>query len=99
MGNYDTINTMTNASIAQRKLFFALCKEAGLESEDAKTRVKKKLELESFKDISSKQISELIEKLQTKTKEKHDHDFKLEAKSDKYRFFSCTCGTVIVEPR
>ena len=94
---------MTEASQAQVKLFFALAKEAGFEAETIKERAKKKFGLESFKEISSAQVSELIEKLQTKTgvepKEKHNHDFETEAKSEKHIFYSCTCGTVVIEPR
>jgi len=96
---------MTEASLSQRKLFFALSKEAGFEPEQIKERAKKKFKLESFKDISSVQISELIETLQEKTgvkakpKEKHTHNFELEAKSKKHNFFSCKCGTIVIEPR
>ena len=96
---------MANASEAQRKLFFALAKEAGFEADAIKERAKKKFGLESFSEISSKQISELIETLQEKTgvkakpKEKHNHNFELEAKSDKHNFYSCKCGTIVIEPR
>ena len=90
---------MKKSSKSQQSLFFALVRDAGYGSEEMKERAKKKFNLEHFTDISSKQISELIDKLQEKTKEKHTHDFKLEAKSDKYRFFSCECGTIITQPR
>ncbi len=92
---------MAKASTAQTKLFFALCKEVGMTSDEAKKRAKKKFKLKSFADIESKQISQLIDKLQEKTEkeDKHNHDFEIEAKSDKHRFFSCECGTLVIEPR
>ena len=113
MKKYDTILTarggddinMTEASQSQTKLFFALAKEAGFEAEDIKERAKKKFGLESFSNISSSQISELIETLQEKTgvkpkpKEKHTHNFEQEAKSEKHIFYSCKCGTLVIEPR
>lgn len=94
---------MKEASQAQIKLFFALVDERGFDKEEIKERAKKKFGLESFTKISSSQISELIEALQgkkeTKPKEKHTHNFELEAKSDKHSFYSCKCGTLVIEPR
>lgn len=94
--------TINKASVAQRKLFFALCKDVGLTGDQAKDKAKKKFKLKSFKDIESKQISQLIDKLQErseKPKEKHNHSFELEAKSNKHSFYSCECGTIVIEPR
>ena len=54
---------MKEASQAQIKLFFALAKENGFETETIKERAKKKFGLDSFTKISSSQISELIEAL------------------------------------
>jgi hypothetical protein len=96
---------MAEASQAQVKLFFALAKEAGFEAEAIKERAKKKFSLESFTEISSTQISELIESLQAtagvepKPKEKHTHNFEVEAKSEKHIFYSCSCGTITIQPR
>ena len=96
---------MATASQSQIKLFFALSKEAGFEAEEMKERAKKKFSLESFTEISSAQISELIETLQAKTgvepkpKDKHVHNFELEAKSEKHIFYSCSCGTLTIQPR
>ena len=47
------------------KRFFALCREAGLESEESKERVKKKYGLEHFTDISQEQLNEVIRSLQS----------------------------------
>ena len=94
---------MKEASLAQKKLFFALAKERGFEPDVIKEKAKRKFGLESFSTISSSQISELIETLQgnteTEATEKHTHNFKLEAKSDKHTFYSCQCGTLVIEPR
>ena len=90
------------ASEAQRKLFFALCHDLGLESENAKERAKKKFGVDSFLSISSFQISELIEKLQdklTKKERTHSHIWEVEARSRKYTLSSCAkCDAVLIEP-
>lgn len=51
---------------AQKRLFFALGNDAGYDTEVLKERAKVKYKLEHFNDISSEQISELIDKLQNK---------------------------------
>ncbi len=61
------------ASDEQRRLFFALCKELGLESEVAKERAKKSYCLLSFSHVSKSQISTLIEKLQRNIEERREH--------------------------
>lgn len=102
MRYYATIPTMAEASEQQRKLFFALVKEAGFEAEAMKERAKKKFGLESFNQITSAQVSELIDTLQEKTgvetkpKEKHTHNFEA---NPKFRVFTCKCGTLVIEPR
>jgi hypothetical protein len=54
------------ANEAQKKLFFALINDGGYDADVMKERAKKKYKLEHFNDISSIQISELIDKLQNK---------------------------------
>lgn len=80
------------ASESQRRLFFALCHDLGYDSEVAKERAKTKLGLGSFKDITSRQLSELIDAMQNKAnlvegvKEKLNHSHR----------FVCTCGKALV---
>jgi len=54
------------ANEAQKRLFFALCSDGGYDADKIKERAKKLYKLEHFNDISSEQISELIDKLQNK---------------------------------
>ena len=67
---------MNIASESQRKMFFALGKEIGFSANDLKNRAKEKFKLESFTNIESSQINELIDAMQSKLKEKeHEHTF------------------------
>lgn len=58
------MNQLAPASESQKKLFFALCTELGYDQEVLKERAKELYSLASFADISSLQISALIDKLQ-----------------------------------
>ncbi len=60
------MNEVKPANEAQKRLFFALCNDGGFDSDKMKERAKLKYGLEHFNDISSTQISELIDKLQNK---------------------------------
>ena len=89
------------ASEQQRKLFFALCHDAEIDSEKAKEKAKKKFGVDSFLSLSSFQISELIEKLQEKidTKSKdHAHIWGVEARSQHRIFSQCSqCPAIMIE--
>lgn len=54
------------ASQGQKRLFFALVSDLGVDADIGKERAKKHFSLEHFSDITSKQISELIELMQSK---------------------------------
>lgn len=56
---------MTQASPKQKALFFALAHELGYEGEVVKERAKQHFDLASFNDITTQQLSELIDRLQT----------------------------------
>lgn len=58
------------ASVQQRKMFFALSSELGFDPEESKRRAKKHFNLESFKDITKNQLTELIDKLLTVQEER-----------------------------
>jgi len=61
------MNHMTTepvANEAQRKLFFALVNDGGWDSEEAKEKAKQKFGLQHFTEITSKQISQLIDLMQ-----------------------------------
>lgn len=58
------MNQTALASEAQKKLFFALSSELGYDTEALKERAKELYKLEHFNDITSVQISALIDKLQ-----------------------------------
>jgi hypothetical protein len=68
----DEVNEL-QASQSQKRMFFALCNQLGLEAEKAKDAVKRKFKIDSFADISKAQLSEVIDmldkKVQTKTKQ------------------------------
>ena len=51
------------ATDQQRKMFFALGHQLNFEPDEIKKRAKLKFNLETFKDITSEQISELIDAL------------------------------------
>ena len=52
------------ASEAQRKMFFGLSRDLGMEANVAKERASKKFNLDSFTKITSSQISSLIDAMQ-----------------------------------
>jgi len=92
---------MEKASQPQVKLFFALCHDAGLDTETMKERAKKKYGLEHFTEINSDQISSLIDLLQ-KQAPQHIHQWEVEAKSDNRLFYKCKdadCKALLIEPR
>lgn len=96
---YDIIYYMEKASQPQVKLFFALCRDAGLNTETMKERAKKKFGLEHFTDINSDQISNLIELLQKQVPE-HTHQWEVEAKSENRVFYKCkTCPALLIDFR
>ena len=92
---------MEKASQPQVKLFFALCHDAGFDSEEMKERAKKKFGLASFTEINSDQISNLIDTLQKKIPQ-HTHEWEVEAKSERRIFYGCkdkNCSALRIEPR
>lgn len=54
---------MSQASSKQKALFFALAHDLGYEAEPVKVRAKQHFSLASFNDITSEQLSELIDRL------------------------------------
>lgn len=60
---------MYKASERQKKYFFVLCRDLGYASEEAKERAKNKFKLEHFGDITSDQLSALIDLLLKKIEE------------------------------
>lgn len=68
------------ASESQKKLFFALCSEGDYNSEDLKERAKTLFKLQHFNEITSEQISELIDKLQSKINWPDEEEKKFEYK-------------------
>ena len=64
------------ATEPQRKKFFALAKDLGYEANIAKDRAKIKYNLESFTQITSEQISPIIDTMQNKLNTTpHKHQF------------------------
>jgi len=63
---------MHPASEKQIKYFFVLCRDLGYTAEDAKERAKKKYKLDHFNEITSDQLSQLIDLLLKKMEEKDD---------------------------
>jgi len=59
-------DTSSIASPQQQRLFFALCREAGIDAEEGKERAKAKFQLEHFTEISKTQLTFLIDGLQKK---------------------------------
>jgi len=59
-----------SAGEVQRKMYFAVAKSAGYESEKAKEMAKKQFKLESFNNITSEQISKMIGAFSKKVVEK-----------------------------
>ena len=67
MSNDDFMDvTAYQASPQMRRKFFALCKDLGIHAVLAKERVKKKYDLESFSQVTSKQLIPIISSLQEK---------------------------------
>ena len=60
------------ASQAQKKMYFALMKQLGYDGETAKIYAKVKLGLDSFANITTEQLTPIIDKLNIRVKEKHD---------------------------
>ncbi len=58
------------ASVKQRRMFFALAHSLGFEAEEVKERAKKHFNLESFKDATKEQLNWLIDRLLVKQEEK-----------------------------
>lgn len=58
--------TGNEATIPQRRKFFALVHDMGYQADEMKERAKKKYGLSSFRYIQKDQINELIDALQTK---------------------------------
>lgn len=81
---------MSKASEQQRKMFFALCKELNHDAERATQRVKAKYGLQSFKDVETKQLSEVIDAL------KGEHQKKVTPQIAHEHRFVCECGKVLV---
>jgi len=54
------------ATPKQKRMFFALCKQLGLDAEETKEKVKKKYKLESFANISMTQMSAIIDRMMIK---------------------------------
>lgn len=57
------VKMMTQATAKQKALFFALAHELGYAAELVKERAKQRFGLASFNDITTEQLSELIERL------------------------------------
>lgn len=55
---------MTQASPKQKALFFALAHDLGYEAEAVKERAKQHFGLASFNDLTTQQLSELIDRVQ-----------------------------------
>lgn len=53
----------------QKRLFFALCNNLGIDADRAKDKAKKKYGVEHFKDLSVEQAAELIDTLELRIEE------------------------------
>lgn len=58
----DEVNEL-QASQQQKRMFFALCNELGVDAETAKESIKKKYQIDSFANISKVQLTEIIDKM------------------------------------
>lgn len=67
----DGFNT-NHATEKQRKIYFALMKNLGYSSQQAKDVLKKRFRLESFGDIDKTRMSFVIDRLITKQKEQNE---------------------------
>jgi len=94
------------ASPAQKRMFFALCKEKGIDSERAEKRAEERFGLGSFKDLTKKQASELIDLLQpSKVKPvdekpyQHQHHWAEPTVGKWHLFYECVdCSGIQIEP-
>jgi hypothetical protein len=66
MDNQEQQYTGNEATVQQRRKFFALVHDMGYEADQMKERAKAKYGLSSFRFIQKDQINELIDALQTK---------------------------------
>jgi hypothetical protein len=64
--------TPNHATEKQRKTYFALMKNLGYSSDEAKAILKKRFGLESFGDMDKERMSFVIDKLITKQKEQNE---------------------------
>lgn len=71
---------MLKATRQQQKMFFALCNEGGWDKDAMENRAKKIYSLNSFADITTVQISPLIEQMKDAIKKQDSTAKKLEAK-------------------
>lgn len=68
------------ATELQRRKFFALVHDLGINTTEAKERAKKKFNLKSFTEITSSQINELISAMEKKIAQvPHKHRWKCES--------------------
>lgn len=91
---------MHPASEKQIKYFFVLCRDLGYTADDAKDRAKKKYKLEHFNEITSDQLSVLIDLLIKKMEEKDNSLKSMDAVIVKngYTMTICvSCGEECVE--
>ena len=65
----DEVNEL-QASGKQKRMFFALCGQLGWDQEMAKEKAKERFKLDSFANISSEQLSRIIDKMSAKANEK-----------------------------
>lgn len=65
----DEVNEL-QASQQQKRMFFALCNQLGWDSEATKEKIKAKLKLDSFANISKEQLSAVIDRMNNKANNK-----------------------------